>query len=104
MSIERAHGSQAPRRRLLLRLYVAGHAPNSAAALTNLQALLPTGETGGGPVELEVVDVLRDPARALAEGIMVSPTLVRLSPLPVVRIVGSLSDRETVRLALGLGE
>lgn len=89
---------------MLLRLYVAGHAPNSAAALTNLRALLPAGETAEGSVELEVVDVLKDPGRALAEGVLVSPTLVRLSPLPVVRIVGSLSDRQTVRLALGLAE
>jgi hypothetical protein len=36
--------------------------------------------------------------------IMVSPTVVRRSPLLVLRIVGSLSDRETVRLTLTLGD
>jgi circadian clock protein KaiB len=83
---------------------VAGRAPNSVLALTNLRALLAAGQLEDGALELEVVDVLKDPGRALEEGVLVSPTLVRLSPLPVVRIVGSLNDRETVRLALGLGE
>jgi hypothetical protein len=36
--------------------------------------------------------------------IIVSPTVVRRFPLLVLRIVGSLSDRETVRLALKLGD
>lgn len=99
-----SNGSRARRQKLVLRLYVAGNAPNSAAAMTNLRALLPEGETSSDSVVLEVVDVLREPARALDEGITASPTLVRLSPLPVVHIVGSLSDRETVRAALGLSK
>jgi hypothetical protein len=43
----------------------------------------------------------REPLRALVEGILVTPALVRLSP-PVGRIVGDLSDRAIVRRALGL--
>lgn len=87
-----------------MRLYVAGGAPNSAAAMANLQVLIDEARTTFGPVALEVIDVLKEPGRALADGILVSPTLVRLSPLPMVRIVGNLSDRATVRLALGFGE
>ncbi len=87
---------------LSLRLFVAGRAPNSTAAVANLEALLPADQSV--EVELEVVDVLREPARALADGVVVSPTLVRVSPLPAVRIVGNLSDRDAVRRALGLPE
>ena len=94
--------SDAPRPKLFLRLYVAGHAPNSMAALANLRALLPSGESADSPVELQVIDILREPARAMADGVWVSPTLLRLLPLPVVRIVGRLGDRQNVRLALGL--
>lgn len=85
-----------------LRLYVAGQAPNSVAALANLRALLLEGADGAANVE--VVDVLKEPARALADGVVVSPTLLRLRPLPLVRIVGNLSNREAVRHALGLTE
>jgi circadian clock protein KaiB len=54
------------------------------------------------PPKLEVVDLLQEPDRALADGIMVTPTLVRLSPGPEVRILGFLSDLTRVRSALGL--
>ncbi len=85
-----------------LRLYVAGNGPNSSAARANLQTVIRDSDGDGPRVELEVVDVLKDPLRALEDGILVSPTLVRLSPRPTVRIVGNLSDLDTVRFALGL--
>jgi circadian clock protein KaiB len=83
---------------LRLRLYVAGNAPNSLRAIENLRAFcadkLPDGH------ELEIVDLLKDPSRALADGIIVTPTLLKLSPLPAMRFVGNLSD--TSKLALSL--
>lgn len=82
-------------------LYVAGDAPNSAQAIANLTAFcrqhLPDHH------EIEVVDVFREPKRALAEGIFMTPTLVVLTPPPVRRIVGTLSQAQTMLLALGLG-
>jgi circadian clock protein KaiB len=82
------------------RLYVAGDARNSAQALGNLTALcraqLPDRHS------IEVVDVLRQPKRALTDGIFMTPTLVKISPSPVRRIVGTLKDTEVVLQALGL--
>lgn len=97
------HGTAA-KAKLVLRLYVAGSAPNSAAALSNLRALLHSGTSNDEPVPFEVVNVLREAARAFEDGVIVTPTLVRLHPLPVLRIVGTLSDHDGVRLALGLEE
>jgi circadian clock protein KaiB len=82
------------------RLYLAGDAQNSAQALANLTALcrahLPDRH------EIEVVDVLREPKRAVADEILMTPTLIKLAPLPVRRIVGTLSQTQTVLQALGL--
>ena len=82
------------------RLYVAGDAQNSTQALANLGALcrahLPDRH------EIEVVDVFRQPQRALADGIFMTPTLLKLAPSPVRRIVGSLSQTQPVLQALGL--
>jgi circadian clock protein KaiB len=82
------------------RLYVAGDALNSAQALANLAALcqvhMPERHN------IEVVDVFREPERALADGIFMTPTLVKLAPTPVRRIVGTLSQTQTVLQALGL--
>jgi circadian clock protein KaiB len=82
-------------------LYVAGDAPNSAQAIANLAAFCRAHLTDR--YEIEVVDVFREPKRALAEGIFMTPTLVVLTPPPVRRIVGTLSHTQTVLLALGLG-
>lgn len=82
------------------RLYVAGDALNSTQAIANLAAFcrlrLP------GQHEIEVVDVFREPQRALADGIFMTPTLVKLAPSPVRRIVGTLSRVEPLQEALGV--
>lgn len=82
------------------RLYVAGDAQNSAQALANLTALCRAHLAGRH--EIEVVDVFREPKRALAEGIFITSTLVKLVPSPARRIVGTLSQTQTVLQALGL--
>ena len=82
------------------RLYVAGETQNSAQALTNLTALcrahLPDRH------DIEVVNVFREPKRALADGILMTPTLIKLAPSPLRMIVGTLSRTQTVLLALGI--
>jgi circadian clock protein KaiB len=84
---------------LQLRLYVAGNAANSVSAIANAKAIC--DEHFASAYELEIVDMLEDPRRALADGIVVTPTLLKLSPLPVQRAVGNLSDTKQVLLALG---
>ena len=84
--------------RLRLRLYVAGHAPNSVRAVANVRAICDEHFAAGH--ELEIVDLLEHPKRALADGIIVTPTLLKLLPLPVQRVIGSLSDTNQVLLAL----
>lgn len=49
------------------------------------------------------MDVLKEPKRALADGIFMTPTLVKLGPAPARKIVGTLNQTETVLQALGLG-
>lgn len=84
---------------LRLRLYVAGNAPNSLSAVANAKSICQ--EHFALRHELEIVDLLADPQRALADGIVVTPTLLKLSPEPVQRVIGNLSDRKQVLLALG---
>jgi circadian clock protein KaiB len=83
-----------------LRLYVADGTPNSALAVANLAALCRLHLKGRH--EVEIVDVFKEPKRALADGVFMTPTLVVLAPGPVRKVVGSLSQTETVLRALGL--
>ena len=84
------------------RLYVAGSAPHSRLAVVNLKAIgdayLP------GNYTVEVVDVLKEPLRTLEDAVYVTPTLLRLFPLPLCRIIGNLSDQQHVLIALELTE
>jgi circadian clock protein KaiB len=51
-----------------------------------------------------VVDVFSEPERAAADGIFMTPTLVRLTPMPVRKVIGTLSDTTTLMQALNLPE
>ena len=82
------------------RLYTAEGTQNSAQALANLTALCK--QHLAGRFEIDIVDVLSHPERALADGIRMTPALVKLSPAPVCRIVGTLSKPRAVLVALGL--
>ena len=90
----------APQADISMCLYVAGNAPNSQLAVSNLTAICQ--EFLVGRFQLEIIDVLTTPLRALADGILVTPSLARTAPLPSVRIVGNLDDRSSVLHALGI--
>ena len=79
---------------------ITGHAPNSLTAIANARAICAEHFASGH--ELEIVDLLKHPLQALEDGIIVTPTLLRLSPLPVQRVIGNLSDTNQVLLALGV--
>lgn len=83
------------------RLYVAGDAPNSLQAVANLTQMCETHLPGR--YNIEIVDVLLDPKRALAEAIYMTPMLVTDSAGQGHRIVGTLSYIEPILQILGLG-
>ena len=83
-----------------LRLYIAGDAQNSTVAMNNLTALCE--QHLDGRHEIEVIDVFVNPERALADGIMMTPTVLRVDLNPMRRVVGNLSESDWVVHALGL--
>lgn len=91
-----------PRTIFKFRLFVADDTLNSIQASSNLTALCKAHLPGR--YEIEIVDVLLQPKRALADGIFMTPTLIKIFPLPTRRIVGTLSEPRTVLRALGLAE
>ena len=86
---------------VVMRLYVAGRAPNSVKAIANLEAICRQHFKDG--YKLEIVDVCEHPRRALDDGILVTPSLTKLSPTPGANVIGNLSDTPGVLAALGVG-
>ena len=81
-------------------LYVAGKAPNSVKAIANLEAICRRYLKDS--YKLEIVDVCEHPQRALADGVLVTPSFAKLSPAPTSNVIGNLSDTGSVLAALGL--
>ena len=95
-----AEGSPEPDR-FLLRLFIAGTSSRSQRTITNLRDVC-TAHLAGR-FDLEIVDIYQHPASAEADQIVAAPTLLKLRPLPVRRIIGDLSDVARVLRGLGLG-
>lgn len=89
-----------PRKTYILKLYVAGNTPNSMRALKTLRDILETEFKG--VYALKVIDVLVNPQLAEEDKILATPTLTKILPPPVRRIIGDLSDRERVLIGLDL--
>jgi circadian clock protein KaiB len=93
----------APRRAMdyVVRLYVAGGTPVARRAESSLRQLMSMVQAN---VELEVIDVVTNPAAAEAAGVLATPLVVREEPTPRRRIVGDLTDRTRLAEALGLDQ
>jgi len=88
------------RKTYVLKLYVAGNTPNSVRALRTLNHILETEFQG--VYALKVIDVLKNPQLAEEDKILATPTLSKVLPPPVRKIIGDLSDRERVLIGLDL--
>jgi circadian clock protein KaiB len=83
-----------------LRLYVAGTTPRSMLAIRNIQHICE--KHLGGKYDLEVIDIYQYPEAATQAQIIAAPTLIKLSPEPVRRAIGDLSNEVKVLYALGI--
>ncbi len=86
--------------RYVLRLYVAGTTPRSAAAIANLKSVC--DEHLAGRYDLEVIDIYQLPALAKDHQIVAAPTLIKVLPLPLRRFIGDLSAAEKVLFGLDI--
>lgn len=84
----------------VLRLYVVGNTSQSSTAITNIKTICETHLKGR--YVLSVVDLYEEKECAEDDGIVVAPTLIRHSPLPVRRVIGDLAQIDRVLLALDL--
>lgn len=84
----------------VLKLYVAGNTPHSVKALKTLKTILE--QEFQGVYALKVIDVLKNPQLAEEDKILATPTLSKVLPPPVRKIIGDLSDREKVLIGLDL--
>ncbi len=83
-----------------LKLYIVGKTPKSSRVVSDLKQLLE--DALRDRFSLEIIDVIEAPELAVQDGILATPTLKKVSPEPARKILGDLSNKETVLMALGL--
>jgi circadian clock protein KaiB len=83
-----------------LRLFVTGSTARSARAIENMRRICE--ENLQGRYDLEVIDVYQDPEATKELQVVATPTLVKILPEPLRRIIGDLSDTERVFAGLDL--
>ena len=86
--------------RWALTLYVSGASPRSAQALETVRRLC--DEDLAGEVELRIIDLAEEPARAAEDRIVAVPTLIKHLPAPRRQLVGELADVDRIRAAIDL--
>lgn len=86
--------------RWVLRLYVAGASTRSLGAVQRITTLCE--QHLAGRYDLEVIDIYQQPGLAEAGDVVAAPTLVKLLPEPLRRVIGSMSDEGRVLVALGV--
>lgn len=92
--------SKRKRDKYVLSLYITGSTNRSILAVTNLKKIC--NEYLEGRYELEVIDLFQQPGLAQDEQIIAAPTLIKKFPLPFRRIIGDMSNKESLLLGLDL--
>ena len=84
----------------VLRLYVSGQTPRSVLAIENMRRIC--AEHISERYALEIIDIYLHPEACQKEQIIAVPTLLKVLPHPLRRIIGDLSNTEKVLIGLNL--
>ena len=92
--------NNASKEKYVLRLFITGMTPNSKRAVENIKTICE--EYLQGRYELQVVDIYQQPSLAENEQIIAAPTLIKMLPPPLKRLIGDMSNTEKVLQGLNI--
>ncbi len=81
------------------KLYVVQSSPRTTVIVDKLIVTL--NDAFNDRYTLEVIDVFENTEMAESDGILATPTLIKISPGPRKRVIGDFRDREKVFTGLG---
>jgi circadian clock protein KaiB len=84
----------------VLRLFVSGQTPRSILAVENMKRIC--AEHLSQRYSLEIIDIYKHPEAWEQQQIIAAPTLIKVLPHPLRRIIGDLSNTEKVLVGLEL--
>jgi len=81
------------------KLFISGETVANKKIFSDLERCLTL--VFGDAYTLQMIDVIKNPLMAQADGIMATPTLVRMNP-PMKRVLGDFSDRTKILESLDI--
>jgi circadian clock protein KaiB len=84
----------------VLKLYVAGVTQKSSVAIRSITAICE--QYLADRYSLEIIDIYKNPTLAKGEQIIAVPTLIKLLPAPLRKLIGDMADRHKVLVGLNL--
>jgi circadian clock protein KaiB len=87
-------------RKFVLRLFITGLTPRSREAIEEVRKLCE--EYLKGRYELEIIDIYKEPTTVKEDQIFAAPTLVRLLPRPIRKVVGDMTKKEKLLSGLDI--
>jgi circadian clock protein KaiB len=84
----------------VLCLYIAGLTPRSTLAVERIRAICERYLTGR--YELTIIDLYLKPEAARQAQVVVAPTLVKQSPIPVRLFIGDMADEKKILMGLNI--
>ena len=82
------------------RLYIVGKTPKSELLIDGLKGMC--DHKLQQPYRFDVIDLLSHPDRGVDDNVIVTPTLVKTSCTPTIKIIGDMTDRRKLEWKLGL--
>jgi circadian clock protein KaiB len=89
-----------PQNKYKLQLFVTGASPNSVRAIANIKRICEAHLPGN--YDLEIIDVYQQPLIAMDKQLIALPLLLKMHPLPLMRLIGDMSDNDKVLKGLGI--
>ncbi len=86
--------------KIVLKIYIADPKSAKEHALIDLQKICE--DMTGFACEFEVIDATLQPEKVLKNRVLAFPTIIREEPLPLRRIIGSMSDLQQIISTLDL--
>ena len=81
-------------------LYITGATPHSMLAVKNIKQICETYLKDD--YSLRIIDVYQQPQLAGEQDIIAAPTLIKLQPLPIRKLIGDLTETSKVLSILGI--
>lgn len=77
--------------KIILRLYITPQNPHAKTAIKTLQRIKKRAN-----INLEIIDITKNPKLARKNRLIAIPTLDRIKPEPMMRLIGDLSDEKAL--------